>query len=255
MSTININYMTKSYNALVRSYATKQENNKSIADTILKKMNGASDVNEASETAYTRKVSTQDMTMEEYKSYIYDKISQLPMNPSNMQDSVSIHISEAGFEAMKDDPEYEKWVLDGLEKDFMTYNPWSATCGGCYCVHYFGASPAEYHGESWYAGYQNGNGKSLYSGKSENSFWERRAENQKRLEKQIKKQQEKKRLQEEAIEEAAYEKYILQKKLMEQSGRAGLGNKPVGETVHTASTTNAVASYEANFTIMNGSDI
>lgn len=252
MNTININYMTKGYSALAKSCGTKQGTDKNIADTILEKMNSASDVEETSETAYIGKVSTQDMTMEEYKAYIHDKISQLPMSPSHMMDSIAIHISEAGFEAMKNDPEYEKWVLDKLGKDFMTNNPWSAICGGGYTVHYIGASPEEYRGEGWYAGYQNGNGKSLYSKKAENSFWERRAENQKRLEKQLKKQQEKKRLQEKAMEEAAYEKYIMQKKLMVQSGRTGSGNMPADQTVPAASAANAAASYEASFTMING---
>lgn len=255
MNTININYMTKSYNTSARSYGAKQGTDKNITDTLLEKMNGISCLEETSGTAYTRKVSAQDMTMEEYKSYIYDKISQLPMNSSRMQDSISINISESGFEAMKKDPEYEKWVLDYLEKDFMAYNPWSSGCGGAYCVKYIGASPEEYRGESWYAGYKNGNGKGLYNEKSENSFWERRVENQKRIKKQFEKQQEKKRLQEEAAEDAAYEKYILQKKLMEQSGRTTLGYTSIDQTVHTTSATNAVASYEANFSISDGNGI
>ena len=126
-------------------------------------------------------VSTEDMTMEEYKQYIYDKISQMTINPSRMQDNISINISEAGFKAMKNDPEYEKWVLDYLQKDFNCYNPWTATNGGCYCVKYIGATKEEYRGESWYAGYQNGKGKSLYDEKSQDSFWERRAERRQRL--------------------------------------------------------------------------
>ncbi|MCM1467787.1 MAG: hypothetical protein NC086_06520, partial [Alistipes sp.] len=96
--------------------------------------------------------------------------------PSRMQDTISINISEAGFEAMKNDPEYEEWVLDYLQKDFNCYNPWTASCGGCYCVKYIGAAKEEYRGESWYAGYQNGKGTSLYDEKSQDSFWERRVD-------------------------------------------------------------------------------
>ena len=192
MNTININYMTKGYSALAKSCGAKQGTDKNIADTILEKMNSASDVEETSETAYTGKVSTQDMTMEEYKAYIHDKISQLPMSPSHMMDSIAIHISEAGFEAMKNDPEYEKWVLDGLGKDFMTNNPWSAICGGGYTVHYIGASPEEYRAEGWYAGYQNGKGASLYNDKSSDSFWERKVEREKRLKERYEELQEKK---------------------------------------------------------------
>lgn len=33
--------------------------------------------------------------MEEYKQYIHDKISQIPMHPTRMSESISINISEA----------------------------------------------------------------------------------------------------------------------------------------------------------------
>ena len=52
--------------------------------------------------------------MDEYKQYIHEKISQIPMHPTRMSENISIHISEAGFEAMKNDPEYEAWVLNDL---------------------------------------------------------------------------------------------------------------------------------------------
>lgn len=81
-------------------------------------------------------VSTKDMTMEEYKQYIYGKILQITMNPSNMHgsisinDSISFNISEAGFETMKNDSEYEKWVLDDLQKKFNRYHLEPLPVGG-----------------------------------------------------------------------------------------------------------------------------
>lgn len=47
------------------------------------------------------------------------------------------------------------------------------------------------HAEMWSAGYNNGNGGKIFNDKSKNSFWERRIENKKRIENQVKKQQEK----------------------------------------------------------------
>ena len=41
--------------------------------------------------------STADMTLDEYKQYIYQKISRIPMNPSQTMRSIAIHISDAGF--------------------------------------------------------------------------------------------------------------------------------------------------------------
>ncbi len=56
----------------------------------------------------------------------HDKISQIPMHPSRMQESISINISEAGFEAMKNDPEYEAWVLNDLRTGWAQPDRWAA---------------------------------------------------------------------------------------------------------------------------------
>ena len=93
-----------------------------------------------------RTYSTADMTMEEYKQYIYDKIIRMPVNYSQMQDAVSIMISEEGFAAMKADPEYEKWVLDTIRRDLAAFNPWGTVGESMYRSHYFGASKKEYRG-------------------------------------------------------------------------------------------------------------
>ena len=90
--------------------------------------------------------STVDMTMEEYKQYIYDKIVRMPVNSSQIQDAVSITISEEGFEAMKADPEYEKWVIDMIRRDLSAYYPWVTMGESTYRSHYFGATRKEYRG-------------------------------------------------------------------------------------------------------------
>lgn len=90
--------------------------------------------------------SAADMTMEEYKQYIYDKILRMPVDPSQIQDAVSIQISEEGFAAMKADPEYEKWVLDTIRRDLGAYNPWGRMGESTYRSHYFGATKQEYRG-------------------------------------------------------------------------------------------------------------
>ena len=122
----------------------------------------------------------QAMSMEQYKLYIYRKISNLPASPTQKWDAVSVYISEEGFAAMKADPAYEKWVLDTLRQDFAFYNPWSAYTGGSYRVHYFGATREEYRGESFSMGFRNG-GKRTDSEKKkkQKSFWEKRAERHK----------------------------------------------------------------------------
>lgn len=116
----------------------------------------------------------ENMTLEEYKQYIYRKISALPVHPSNQYDSVSVQISDEGFQAMQKDPEYEKWVLDTLRRNFAFYNPWSGICGGNYVMHRFGASKEEYRGNSFAKGVDGGRKESILEG-DEETFWERRA--------------------------------------------------------------------------------
>ena len=120
-----------------------------------------------------------DMSLEEYKQYIWKKISDLPMSASSRMESISIQITDDGFEAMKNDPEYEAWVLDTLAQNFSFQNPWTAVCGGGYAIHRFGTTKEQYHGESWYPGYMGGQGAALFEKKSKGGFWEQRMERQK----------------------------------------------------------------------------
>ena len=117
---------------------------------------------------------TQGMSMDEYKQYIYDRISRLTVHASNMQDITTVDISDAGFDAMKNDPEYEKWVLDTLKTNFMYSDPWSGIYGGKYNVFKFGATREECSMDSW----RMGDGKDSFKplGDKEESFWERRAQ-------------------------------------------------------------------------------
>lgn len=123
----------------------------------------------------------QAMSLSEYKLYLYQKISALPMNPSQRYDMVSVNISEEGFAAMKADPAYEKWVLDTLQKDFAAYNPWSTYSGGSYRVYYFGAAREEYQKETYHTGVRDDDKRSDRAKKKrkEKSFWEKRAERHK----------------------------------------------------------------------------
>ena len=87
--------------------------------------------------------------MTEYKLYLYEKISALPVHPWNLQDYVAVFISDDGLEAMKNDPEYEAWVLDCLRKNFQACDPWGARCGGKFVIFHFGATKEECRVESW----------------------------------------------------------------------------------------------------------
>ncbi len=157
-NTMYVNYMTKTYHNFLKSYEAgqKQAESVSFADKIAEKKL------ETAEAAQPE-ISAKELTLEEYKQYIHEKISQIPVSPSQMDSSFSVHISDAGFEAMKADPEYEKWVLDTLKCSFGFQNPWAGICGGSFVVHRFGATKEEYSGQSWNSGFRMGKGKALLS--------------------------------------------------------------------------------------------
>lgn len=211
-NTINVNYMTRAYGNFLKTNEEKGNESKSSSycDRVAEKSQNVS------ETGRAGAVSAKDMTMDEYKQYIHEKISRIPLHPSRMQENISIHISEAGFEAMKNTPEYEAWVLNDLRTGWAQPDRWAGVCGGVYSTIYYGATKEECHAEMWSAGYQNGSGKSLFDGSAKDSFWERRTEQKKRTAAQIKKEQEKKRMQEEADAKAAMEKSDAHRWLMSQ---------------------------------------
>ena len=64
-------------------------------------------------TAFTLPDDTRsNMTLEQYKQYIDDRISRM-----GSFGRLFIDISEEGYQAMKDDPEYEKAVLDKIQAE------------------------------------------------------------------------------------------------------------------------------------------
>lgn len=121
---------------------------KSFLQTIEEAASGQSKIGQGVDAAsgVEHIYSTADMTMDEYKQYIYDKIIRMPVNYSQIQDAVSIMISEEGFAAMKADPEYEKWVLDTIRRDLAAFYPWGTMGESTYRSHYFGATKKEYKG-------------------------------------------------------------------------------------------------------------
>lgn len=121
------------------------------------------------------------MSMTEYKLYLYDKISSLPVHPFNMRDFAAVNISEEGLMAMKNDPEYEKWVLDCLRTNFQAYDPWGAGNGGKYVVFYFGAAKEACRVESWRPNCRDEEQERIFRRKAKDSFWERRRKRRKAL--------------------------------------------------------------------------
>lgn len=195
---MNFSYMTRLCHNLIKSYQMQGNGTGGTVfyDKLMEKSKetGADNISAggtpketmpketvSKETVSIEAAYVQNMSMEEYKQYLYDKIEALPIHESNRQDSISVHITDAGLAAMKNDPEYEKWVLDTLRSNFQCNDSWSGIYGGKFSVFYFGAAKEEYRGESWRLGFQNGKEQKLFHEKSEDSFWERRIKRRKEL--------------------------------------------------------------------------
>lgn len=238
-NTINVNGMTSYYSSFIKSVTSQtsvDKGSKVNSGTVTgEKDSFISTLSSKVETANTIEgataVSTKDMTLEEYKKYIHDKISEFPMHSDLMGDYFSIHISDEGFKAMKDDPEYEKWVLNELKTVFATpYPSWArAIRGSRFCTINIGASKEACQATSWSNNYMGGTGKKIWEDQSKGSFWMKRAEqnkiqdrvNQKAAEK---KELEKKWLRESAEKRQAYTDYLNGKTLLKSDGLSGFND-------------------------------
>lgn len=227
-NTINVNGMTSYYNSFISSVTkqragvsgTKGEQNSvsgsrdSFVSTLSSKVETAA-MNESEAVEELKAVSKKDMTLEEYKKYIHDKISEFPMHSDLMGDYFSIHISDEGFKAMKDDPEYEKWVLQDIKTGFSTPLPgWARSIRGTeYIVANYGATKEQCSCSSWSIGYQGGMGDKIWEAQSKGSFWTKRGD-QKRIQAQTdkkiaeKRAFEKKWMQEAADKRRAYTDFL-----------------------------------------------
>ena len=185
---IDVNSMTKTYANFAKCYGPQksQVSGSKFADVVLGKLE---------EAERTEAVSTKDMTMEEYKQYIYDKIAQIPVHPSQSGWQWHVEITDSGFEAMKNDPEYEAQVLSAIRANFSFRDPYQSWN---YSVLHFGASEEESYGQSF------GGGSRVFHEKEE-TYWERRQKRRKRRQEELLEIQEKKA----AARRFAQEKYDM----------------------------------------------
>lgn len=97
---VNTNYLSKTAGSDVQNYSSKK--------TV------AADSSFAQKVAEKEAASPADMTLEEYKAYFQKKIDSLYTHPSQRRICRWIDITDAAYERMRTDPEYEKKVLDTL---------------------------------------------------------------------------------------------------------------------------------------------
>ncbi|MDD3415195.1 MAG: hypothetical protein PHY47_14490 [Lachnospiraceae bacterium] len=208
MNTMNVNCVSRIYENYTKRYGKDEQvkNTESFNNRVA-----------GLETKKTEVVSKEDMTMEQYKQYIYNQISQIPINPTRLNESISLQISDAGFEAMKNDPEYEEWVLNDLRVGWSQPDQWAGVCEGAFSTIYYGSTKEECHAEMWSKGYKNGNGGKLFDEESKNSFWKKRAEREKMLKEQYEMQMDKKH-QAKKVQQELINQKIVNADLLKEAG-------------------------------------
>ena len=194
-NTINTNYMAGIYSNQVNKQAkNSQMETTSFADKMAERRESAVDQYkrnhpedashvdaqvQAGKSVITKNgadnISREDMTMEEYKNFINRLLSSISFDSTRIYDKEFISISDAGWEQMKNDPDYEAWVLGYTVENRSVRNPffgWPGASGSVY-VEKFGASIEEHLGQD--IG-KSGPGSSFDNVKNEKSWWEKRHE-------------------------------------------------------------------------------
>lgn len=125
-------------------------------------------------------VSREDMTMEEYKAFFTALMDSIPFNASHQGDVEIWSVSEKGWEQMKNDPEYEAWVLGYTSENRAVYNPFASWPGYSpnICMEKFGDSIEQHLGQS--VPMSTGNSKKTHDS-DEESWWVRRHKRLKEL--------------------------------------------------------------------------
>ncbi|MCM1122453.1 MAG: hypothetical protein NC416_07715 [Eubacterium sp.] len=152
-------------------------------------------------------LSTEDMTMEEYQAYFYALLETIPYDSTRVNDTTILTISDAGWEQMRKDPDYEAWILGYFVEDRAVHNPffgWGNNDGNMISEH-FGASIEEHHGESFSKAALKGNSDNDED--DEEDWWIKR---HKRIKKLLREQVERNIKKDAAVKAFAKEEFARQ---------------------------------------------
>ena len=115
--------------------------------------------------------SKEDMTLSEYKQWVMNELSQLPVSGwvQSSFSSGALVIKEEAFENMKNDPEFEEYVLNRVRSLYSANGLPVGSNNVCYEV--IGGSPEECYG---YAGPVGGGNAKIFD--KDESWWQERHE-------------------------------------------------------------------------------
>ena len=172
-SIIQPNYGARAYSTPTKARETKQTGTQAnnFLDMAAQTSEGANDVLEIKSTESTQQKTelSEAEEMQLFKKEFYEELSKIVCNPT--VSNVAVNISDAAFQAMKDDPEYRAQVLSLLQRDLGA----SFAPRNCSILITVGTDLDQYRADSWPVG-----NDSEFHSRSKDSFWEQRMERHKK---------------------------------------------------------------------------
>ena len=172
-NTIQPGYGTRTYSSHTKAREARQTGTQGsifmdMAARASEKKNGVVEVNGTEATQQKAELSKAE-EMQLFKKEFYEDLSKIICNPT--VSNAAVNISDAAFQAMKDDPEYRAQVLSLLQRDLgASYAP-----RNCSVLITVGTSLDQYRADSWPVG-----NDSEFHTRSKGSFWEQRMERHKK---------------------------------------------------------------------------
>lgn len=171
-NTIQPSYGTRTYSSPTKAREARQTGTQGssfmdMAARAGEKKNDVFEVNGTEATQQKAELSKAE-EMQLFKKEFYEDLSKIICNPT--ASNAAVNISDAAFQAMKDDPEYRAQVLALLQRDLgASYAP-----RNCSVLITVGTSLDQYRADSWPVG-----NDSEFHTRSKGSFWEQRMERHK----------------------------------------------------------------------------
>ena len=170
---IQPSFGARTYTAPTKSRETKQTGaqGSNFLDLAARASRSTSDVLEINSTESTQQktVLSEAEEMQFFKKEFYEDLSKIVCNPT--VSNAAVNISDAAFQAMKDDPEYRAQVLSLLQRDLgASFAPIN-----CSILITVGTDLDQYRADSWPVG-----NDSEFHSRSKGSFWEQRMERHKK---------------------------------------------------------------------------
>ena len=170
---IQPSFGARTYTAPTKSRETKQAGTQgsSFLDLAARASRSTTDVLEINSTESTQQktVLSEAEEMQLFKKEFYEDLSKIVCNPT--VSNAAVNISDAAFQAMKDDPEYRTQVLSLLQRDLGA----SFAPRNCSILITVGTDLDQYRADSWPVG-----NDSEFHLRSKGSFWEQRMERHKK---------------------------------------------------------------------------